>query len=75
MDMGVRRDFPFSWGGVRRGENSAKLEYLQESGSFIQMCHLANSFINPHDSTGNESVPIQSAQCWFPGLAIFTAKI
>ena len=23
----------------------------------------------------NESVPIQLAQCWFPGLAIFTAKI
>jgi len=24
---------------------------------------------------GNESVPIQSAQCWFPGLAISNAKI
>jgi len=24
---------------------------------------------------GNESVPIQSAQCWFPGLAISSAKI
>jgi len=23
---------------------------------------------------GNESVPIQLAQCWFPGLAIFNAK-
>ena len=23
----------------------------------------------------NESVPIQSAQCWFPGLAISSAKI
>ena len=24
---------------------------------------------------GNASVPIQLAQCWFPGLAIFNAKI
>ena len=24
---------------------------------------------------GNESVPIQLAQCWFPGLAISIAKI
>jgi len=24
---------------------------------------------------GNESVPIQLAQCWFPGLAISAAKI
>jgi len=24
--------------------------------------------------TGNESVPIQMAQCWFPGLAIINAK-
>jgi len=23
----------------------------------------------------NESVPIQLAQCWFPGLAIFNAKV
>jgi len=29
----------------------------------------------PRSSTGNESVPIQLAQCWFPGLAIFNAKI
>jgi len=26
-------------------------------------------------SIGNESVPIQLAQCWFPGLAISNAKI
>jgi len=26
-------------------------------------------------TTGNESVPIQLAQCWFPGLAISSAKI
>jgi len=26
-------------------------------------------------SVGNESVPIQLAQCWFPGLAISSAKI
>jgi len=25
--------------------------------------------------TGNESVPIQLAQCWFPGLAISKAEI
>jgi len=25
--------------------------------------------------TGNESVPIQLAQCWFPGLAISNDKI
>ena len=24
---------------------------------------------------GNESVPMQLAQCWFPGLAISNAKI
>ena len=27
-----------------------------------------------HEIIGNESVRIQSAQCWFPGLAIFNAK-
>jgi len=27
------------------------------------------------DSVGNESVPIQLAQCWFPELAISNAKI
>jgi len=27
------------------------------------------------DSVGNKSVPIQLAQWWFPGLAIFNAKI
>jgi len=26
-------------------------------------------------TVGNESVPIQLAQCWFSGLAIFNAKI
>jgi len=26
-------------------------------------------------SIGNESVPIQLAQCWFPGLAISSAKV
>jgi len=26
-------------------------------------------------SIGNKSVPIQLAQCWFPGLAISNAKI
>jgi len=25
-------------------------------------------------SIGNESVPIQLAQCWFPGLAVSNAK-
>jgi len=29
----------------------------------------------PALSTGNESVPIQLAQCWFTGLAISNAKI
>ena len=29
----------------------------------------------PRSSTGNESVLIQLAQCWFPGLAISNAKI
>jgi len=27
------------------------------------------------DSVGNESVPIQLAQCWFPVLAISDAKV
>ena len=27
------------------------------------------------DHIGSESVPIQLAQCWFPGLAISNAKI
>jgi len=29
---------------------------------------------NTESATGNESVPIQLAQCWFPGLAISNAK-
>ena len=29
----------------------------------------------PSYDTGNESVPIQLAQCWFPGLAIASAKM
>ena len=28
-----------------------------------------------HGGTGNESVPIQLAQCWFPGLAISNADL
>jgi len=28
-----------------------------------------------HECIGNESVPIQLAQCWFPGLAIYNTKI
>ena len=30
---------------------------------------------NTWNNTGNESVPIQLAQCWFPGLAISSAEI
>ena len=28
----------------------------------------------PNKTTGNSSVPIQLARCWFPGLAISDAK-
>jgi len=34
--------------------------------------HLLNDYYL--NCTGNESVPIQLAQCWFPGLAISNAK-
>jgi len=37
------------------------------------------AYLRPFDpatvSVANESVPIQLAQCWFPGLAISNAKI
>jgi len=29
----------------------------------------------PRAKIGKESLPIQLAQCWFPGLAILNAKI
>jgi len=34
-----------------------------------------NNALSFHELIGNESVPIQLAQCWFPGLAISSAKI
>ena len=33
------------------------------------------TYYHDHQSVENESVPIQLAQCWFPGLAISNAKI
>ena len=36
-------------------------------------CDFGNMLVVRH--TGDESVPIQLAQCWFPGLAISNAKI
>ena len=37
------------------------------------MCFLLQAHIC--QPIGNESVPIQLAQCWFPGLAISNAKL
>jgi len=39
--------------------------------------HLARTPLPVRNSKilGNESVPIQLAQCWFPGLAISNAKM
>ena len=33
-----------------------------------------NHMHSTHPPRGNEILPIQLAQCWFPGLAIFNAK-
>ena len=44
---------------------------LVETAKCRQLCHcLMSKFVN----IGNDSVPIQLAQCWFPGLAISNAK-
>ena len=37
--------------------------------------HISFTSLLSHCPIGNESVPIQSAQCWFTGLAISNAKI
>jgi len=34
-----------------------------------------SGIIIKNEEIGNESVPIQLAQCWSPGLAIFNANI
>jgi len=36
------------------------------------VCDVIDRYLIP---IGNESVPIQLAQCWFAGLAIFNAKV
>ena len=39
------------------------------------MLPLETIYLSPAASVGNESVPIQLSQCWFPGLAISSAKL
>jgi len=39
--------------------------------SLEQLCSIFTSMA----PVGNESVPIQLAQCWFPGLAVYNAEI
>jgi len=40
----------------------------------VELCALLEERERVVTPIGNESVPIQLAQCWFPGLAIFNAK-
>jgi len=41
----------------------------------VKKFELHNYGFRPNRMYGNESVPIQLAQCWFPGLSISNAKI
>ena len=38
------------------------------------LCTPAPHAITPHVDTGNESVPIQLAQCWFPAFCCIDVK-
>jgi len=51
---------------------------LYKSTHSLTLTHSASVFVaNASDTNaiGNESVPMQLTQYWFPGLAIFNAKI
>jgi len=61
-----------------RGDDSISVSQCSEDASLetrddIERCGLLQSGVIV--GTRNESVPIQLAQCWFPGLAISNAKI
>ena len=49
------------------------LRSLQRSSAVA--CGRLRFHADPCVTVGNESVPIQLAQCWFPGLAISNAKL
>jgi len=49
------------------------LRSLQRSSAVA--CGRLRFHADPCVTAGNESVPIQLAQCWFPGLAISNAKL
>ena len=46
---------------------------------YIIFIHMSSKSVSgiiiKNEEIGNESVPIQLAQCWSPGLAIFNANI
>ena len=56
---------------ARRDGTPTQSRHLSITGHSLLCLVMGDSF----DARGNESVPIQLAQCWFPGLAIYNAKI
>ena len=59
--------------------NKLKLNYKRELYATLLLCsfqpHRHIKAIPVVTHTGNKSVPIQLAQCWFPGQVIYNAKI
>ena len=58
--------------GRRRRRHLPRRKFLV---GFVNITQLASLVAVAVGYTGNESVPIQLAQCRFPGLAISNAKI
>jgi len=63
---------------VKRSENWLRINSVTTVSVcllFWNTCTLRDVAQCNHKAIGNESVPIQLAQCWFPRLAISSAKI
>jgi len=64
-------DFPYN-AGYLKGCRCAKICLIRLD---VSIKRRLVTHTDSHRATGNESVPIHLALCWFPGLVIFKAKI
>jgi len=61
---------------IRRRDNRRHcIDKYLDTAIANQTARKASPPIIPKVARENESVPIQLAQCWFPGLAVSSAKI
>jgi len=60
---------------LRRASSPPTMRANDTEGSILGTPQPAASTATESCHIGTETVPIQLAQCWFPALAIFSAKI